>query len=300
MLLVETLPPDGKLGIMTEQYRFIRVRALTVLAALLVCAGATSAYAQSAAPESPSIIIRGGGLVADFNSGVRLDVSGGQRGTDISFENDLGFTKTTGSWFIDGSWHIGGRHHVYVDFVDTKRDATKAGISQPITIGDTTFQIGATVQAFVDNNYLTLDYGFGLTKNPKAEFVFTIGVSSVKVHTGFGLQAMATTGSSVSRSLEKDSQDRSIFPVPGLQFSSRVHPHVNLTGYVRFIQATLGGVKQGSADGRFGADFPLSHHIGFGATYYFNRVKQEGSRDTFTGKLRYRFSGPQLYGLVQF
>jgi hypothetical protein len=284
---------------MTEQYRFIRVRALIVLAALLVCAGATSAYAQSA-PELPEIVIRGGGLIADYNSGIRLDVSGGNRGTDISFENDLGFTKTTGSWFIDGSWHIGGRHHLYFNFVDTKRDATKTGISQPITIGDTTFQIGATVQAFVDNNYLSIDYGFGLTKNPKAEFVFTIGISSVKVHTGFGLAATATSGQSVSRSLEKDAEDRSIFPVPGLQFRSAVHPHVILTGYVRFIQATLGGVKQGSADGNFGADFPLSNHLGFGAAYYFNRVKQEGSRNTFDGKLRYRFSGPQLYGLVHF
>jgi hypothetical protein len=69
---------------------------------------------------------------------------------------------------------------------------------------------------------------------------------------------------------------------------------------VRFIQATLGGVKQGSTDGRFGADFPLSNHLGFGAAYYFNRVKQEGSRDSFTGKLRYRFSGPQVYGMVHF
>ena len=283
---------------MTDQQLFVRIRTLTVIAGLLVYAGATSAYAQSAPPDS--IIIRGGGLIADFNSGIRLDVSGGQLGTDISFENDLGFTKTTGSWFIDGSWHIGGRHHLYVNFIDTKRDATKAGISQPITIGDTTFQIGATMQAFVDNNYLSIDYGFGLTKNPKAEFVFTIGISSVRVHTGFGLAAASTTGGSVSRSLEKDAEDRSIFPVPGLQFSSRVHPHVNLQGYVRFIQATLGGIKQGSADGRFGADFPLSNHVGFGAAYYFNRVKEEGSRNSFTGKLRYRFSGPQLYGEIHF
>jgi len=286
---------------MTYQHMSLRIRALIAIATgLLVCAGATTAAAQTSTAEPDSIVIRGGGLIADFNSGIRLDVTGGQRGTDISFENDLGFTKTTGSWFIDGSWHIGGRHHLYASFIDTKRDATKAGISQPITIGDKTFQVGATLQAFVDNNYLTFDYGFGLTKNPKAKFVFTIGIASVKVHTGFGLVATATSGKSVSRDLEKDAQDRSIFPVPGLQFSSRVHPHVNLTGYVRFIQATLGGVKQGSTDGRFGADFPLSNHLGFGATYYFNRVKQEGSRDTFTGKLRYRFSGPQLYGLVHF
>ena len=280
---------------MTQHHRSIRISSLVILTVgLLVCAGASPATAQT-----DSLIIRGGGLVADFNSGLRLDRSGGS-GTDISLENDLGFSKTTGSWFLDGSWHISGRHHLYVTFVDTRRDATKAGISEPITIGNTTFQVGATVQAFIDNSYLSFDYGFGLTKNPKATFVFTIGISSVKVHTGAGLQAAATTGGSVSRSLTSDAEDRSIFPVPGLQFSSRVHPHVNLQGYVRYIQATLEGIKQGSVDGRFGADFPLSGHLGFGAAWYFNRVKQEGAKDTFTGKLRYRFNGPQIYGLVHF
>jgi hypothetical protein len=266
---------------------------------LLLCASASSAAAQSGAPDDTHIVIRGGGLIGDFNSGLRIDRNGGT-GTDISLENDLGFNSTSTMYFFDGSWHISGRHHLYVNFVETKRDSSKAAISQPITIGNTTFQVGASVQAFIDNNYLTLDYGFGLTKNPKAEFVFTIGISSVKVHTGAGLQVGTTAGGSVSRSLTSDSEDRSIFPVPGLQFHSKVHPHVELQGYVRFIQATLGGVKQGSADGRLGADFPFSSHVGVGAAYYFNRVKEEGTKDTFNGKLRYRFSGPQFYGLVHF
>lgn len=276
-----------------------RPRFTILILSLFVCAIAAPAFAQSSATPSDSIIIRGGGLIADFNSGLRIDRTGGS-GTDISLENDLGFTKNTGLWFIDGAWHISGRHHLYFNFTDTKRDTTKAGISQPITIGDTTFQIGATVQAFVDNNYFSIDYGFGLTKNPKAEFVFTIGISSVKVHTGAGLQVATTTGGNVSRSLTQDAEDRSIFPVPGLQFTSKVNSHVTLQGYVRFIQATLEGVKQGSSDGRFGVDFPLNNHVGFGGAYYFNRVKQEGSKDTFNGKLRYRFSGPQFYGLVHF
>jgi hypothetical protein len=280
----------------SDEHSFIRVRLLAAVC-LFIWAASAPALAQD---KTDSLIIRGGGLIADFNSGVRLDLSGGQLGTDVSFENDLGFTRTTGSWFLDGSWHIGGRHHVYVSFVDTKRDATKTGISEPITIAGTTFQVGATIQAFVDNNYLAIDYGFGLTKNPKAEFVVTIGISAVKVHTGAGLEAQTTTGGSVSRSLTTDAEDRSIFPVPGVQFMSRLSPHVHLEGYVRFIQATLGGIKQGSADGRFGVDFPFSDHLGFGSAYYFNRVKQEGSRDTLNGKLRYRFSGPEIYGLIHF
>src|SRR5262249_19925489 len=161
-------------------------RAMILPVCLFVCTTAAPAFAQSSAPPSDSFVMRGGGLIADFNSGLRIDGTGG-RGTDISLENDLGFTKNTGLWFIDAGWHITGRHHLYFNFPDTKRDTTKAGISQPITIGNTTFQVGATLQSFIDNNYLSFDYGFGLTKNPKAEFVFTIGISSVRVHTGAGL-----------------------------------------------------------------------------------------------------------------
>ncbi len=262
---------------------------------VLLGGGAVPAHAQG--PDS--IVIRGGGLIADFNSGVRLDVTG-QTGTTVSFENDLGFTKNTGAWFIDGAWHIKGRQHLYASFVDTKRDSTKAGISQPITIAGTTFQVGATIQAFVDNNYLSLDYGLALTKNPKAEIVATIGLSSVKVHTGVGIAAQTTLGGGISRSLTTDAQDRSIFPVPGVQFESRLHPRVRITGYTRFIRATLGGVTQSSLDGRAGVEFPLASRVGFGATYYFNHVMEEGSKGTLNGKLTYTFHGPQFYGLVHF
>lgn len=258
----------------------------------LVIAGRT-AYAQDK-PES--LVIRGGGLVADFGSNLRLDASSGQ-GTDVNFENDLGFTNWRTSWFVDGQWRISRRHRLFASFVDVRRDAAKANISRPITIGGTTYQIGSNLQAFIDTSYLQFDYGFALVSNPHTDIVATIGISSVKVHTGAGLQ-LSTTGGSISRSLTSDAEDRSIFPVPGVQFSFRPGK-VAITGYTRFIKATLEGVTESSWDGRLGIEVPVGH-AGFGAGYYWNRVTEEGSRDTFTGKLKYRFSGPQIYGLLHF
>jgi hypothetical protein len=256
--------------------------------------------ASSGGPALDSVIIRGGGLIATFGSGLRLDVANGQQGTNISFENDLGFTHTHATYFFDGEWRIGGRHRLFASYVQVKRDATKAGISQPITIGNTTFQIGANVQAFIDTSYLSFDYGLALMNRRNAEIVATIGLSSVKVHTGAGLELQATTGGSVSRSLTSDAQDRVSYPVPGVQMNFRVHQHLAIVGYTRFIKATLEGVTESSLDGRYGADFPLSSHLGVGAGYYFNRTVQEGSREQFTGKLTYSFHGPQIYGMVQF
>ena len=181
-----------------------------------------------------------------------------------------------------------------------KRDATKAGISKPITIGDTTFQIGANIQAFIDTSYLAFDYGLALLNKPDAEIVATIGISSVKVHTGAGLELQATTGGSVSRSLSSNAQDTVIFPVPGVQFAFKPHKAVEFTGYTRFIKATLEGVTESSWDGRFGVELPLGRYVGFGGAHYWNRVIEKGSRDTFTGELHYRFSGPQIYFLAHF
>ena len=264
---------------------------------LWLAAGATPAIAQM---KPDSFVIRGGGLVASFGSDLRLDVTNGERGTTISFENDLGFTHTHGTYFFEGGWRITDRHRLYASFTDVKRDATKAGISEPITIAGTTFQVGANLQAFIDTSYLTLDYGFALVKNDKVDVVATIGISSVKTHTGAGLQVQTTLPGSVSRSLQTDTEDRVNFPVPGVQFQFKAHPHIAITGYTRFIKATIEGVTASSVDGRGGVEFPLSSHVGFGGAYYFNRVMQKGSHNTFTGKLIYSFHGPQFYGLVHF
>jgi hypothetical protein len=264
---------------------------------LWLVAGATPAIAQM---KPDSFEVRGGGLVAGFGSNLRLDVNGGETGTTISFENDLGFTKTHTTYFFDGGWRITDRHRLYFSFVNATRDATKAGISEPITIRGTTFQVGANVQAFIDTSYFTIDYGFALVKNDKADVVATIGLSSYKVHTGMGLELQATTGGSISRNLETDATSRTNYPVPGVQMQFMVHPRVKIVGDTRLIKATLNGVTASSVDGRGGVEFPLSSHVGFGGAYYFNRVLQERSSDTFSGKLIYSFHGPQFYGLVHF
>src|SRR5262249_39191011 len=116
---------------MTYQHIFVRFRALAALAGLLVFAAASTAHAQNtAATSDDSFVVRGGGLVALFNSGLRLDRKTAL-GTDIGFERELGFTKTTTAWFVDASWHISGRHHLYSNFIAPRRDASKAAISQP-------------------------------------------------------------------------------------------------------------------------------------------------------------------------
>jgi hypothetical protein len=263
-------------------------------------AAAAAPAANAAFPNWNSLFIRSGGLVASFNSNLRLDVKNTSTGTSVSFENDLGFTRTTGKWFIDGEWRIAGRHRLYASFVQVKRDATRSGISQPITIGGTTFQIGANLQAFIDTSYLSFDYGFALVKNARTDVAATFGVSTVRVHTGAGLQVQTTTSGSIPRTLQTDSHDRSIFPTPGVQVRIRVAPKVTIEGYARYIKATLQGLTQSSTDGRAGAEFPLFSHLGFGADYYFNHVAQEGSRQSFTGKLTYSFHGPQIYGLLYF
>jgi hypothetical protein len=121
----------------------VRIKALVVTCVVAVPGSATGALAQT--PDS--LVIRSGGLVADFNSNVRLDLTNTQLGTTISLENDLGFTHTTGTWFIDGYWRITPRHRLYGSFVNVNRDSTKAGISQPITIRDQTFHIGPSCMA---------------------------------------------------------------------------------------------------------------------------------------------------------
>ena len=282
---------------MTVSVKSGAVISLVQLVILLVGINAAPAAAQGG-PDS--FVVRGGGLVTDFNSGLRVDLTDTQHGTTINLENDLGFAKHTGTWFIDGQWRMTDRHRLLGSYVGVSRDTTKSGISQPITIRDKTYQIGANVQAFVDTSYLSFDYGFAFVKKPTFDLLGTIGLTTIKVHTGAGLAVQTTGGANVSRSLDNDSKMTTAFPVPGVHITARLNPRFAITGYTRFIKATLEGITESSSDGRAGVEVRIVPHVGAGFAYYYNRVTEEGSRGTFEGKLKYTFHGPQFYGLVGF
>jgi hypothetical protein len=277
----------------------------TVSAARLVVATATVvslhlfAPAASAQEPWPALVLRGGALIVDLSSDVRVDATIGNFGTSIDLENALGFNTGSKTFFVDGTWRISRRNQLQVDYEQIDRDVSHSILSNPIIFHNTIFDRSATVDAFFDSRYLSAYYGFAFVATPSVELGVSIGVTLVRLHAGVGLSG-GTSDTTVSRDLTEETKFDVPVPLPGFFVNVRPHPRVTLIGSTRLLKITINKISASMVEAKAGAEVKLVGPLGVGGTYYYNRISAERDESDPNGKIVYSFNGPQVYGILAF
>ena len=248
----------------------------------------------------PAIVVRGGALVADLSSDIRIDTTIGNIGTSIDLENALGFDTNSTTYFVDGTWRISRRNQLQFDFEYINRDVSRQFLSAPITFHDTTFNVNASVDAFFDSYYLSAYYGFAFVATPHVELGASIGVTVVRLHSGIGLSAGVSGSEEVSRDLTEDARFDVPVPLPGLFVNIRPHPRITIIGSTRGLKATVNNISASLVEAKGGVDVKLAGPLGVGGGYYYNRVKAERDDSRTDGRIVYSFNGPQVYAMLAF
>lgn len=248
----------------------------------------------------PKVTIRSGALLADVSSDVRIDGTAGSTGTNIDFQDDLGFSNSATAFFIEGVWRLSHRNRLLVTYERVKRDSNRALVERTITFGDTTFTAGGQIDAFFDTFYLAADYGYAFVANPTLEVGVSIGVTFLRIETGIGLDLSGDAGESVSRDLADNTQFDVPVPLPGFFLGYRPHPRWTIISGVRFIKATIGDYTGSFLEAEAGGEFKIGGGFGAGLTYYFNKAVVDRENSSINGRMEYTFNGPQAYVVWSF
>ena len=255
------------------------------------------AFAQESWPR---VDLRGGALVADLSSDIRIDTTIGNIGTSINLENALGFDTNSTTYFADGTWRISRRNQLQVDFEYIKRDVSREFLNRPITFHDTTFNANASIDAFFDSYYFSVYYGFAFVANPSVEIGASIGATVVRLHSGIGLSAGVGGSEDVSRDLAEDARFDVPVPLPGFFVNIRPHRRVTIRGSTRGLKATVNNISASLVEAKGGVDVKLAGPVGVGGGYYYNRVRAERDGSRTDGRIVYAFHGPQVYVVLGF
>ncbi len=265
---------------------------VVAVAAVLV---ATPALAQD---RWPRFEVRGGGLVAAFDTTVRLDNPFGASGTSIDFEDDLGLDGRSATWFVQGTWRLGRRHQLSVSYQDFRRELSRTILDREISFGDRTFAIGAEVGASIDARYLAADYGFAFVATPTVEFGASIGVTAVRLASGIeasaGVSGSASASGEIARRVDYDLP----IPLPGLFLNVQMHPRVRAVASARGLKGSLDEYSAALAEARAGVEVTLARPLAIGGAYYYNRARLTRSDTRTDGEIVYRFHGPLVYGVL--
>jgi opacity protein-like surface antigen len=230
-----------------------------------------------------------GAYIPSVDTTAHLNSASGAIGTDVSLEDDLGFSdrKTLGSFFAGA--RLGQRWKIEFEYFQLNRSNSHT-ISKTINWGDQTYPINTTVDGKFDSTVYRLSGGYSFVKNDQAE-----------VGAALGLFVTDFKASLSSSGIGAQSAD-TLAPLPtiGLYGAYAFSPRWLLTGRVDYFSLNYNDYNGSLTSVTAGIDYRIARNFGIGAGYRYVDYDLTVSKSDFNGGVRYKFSGPTVYAIASF
>jgi hypothetical protein len=209
-------------------------------------------------------------------------------GTRIDLENDLGLTRELSLGRVDGYYRLGRNHRLQFGYFGLKRDAVRV-IDKEITVGDTTFRIGARMESEFKNSITEIGYMYSFYRTERMEVSGTFGLHLLEFRSRF-------TGETTLDTVDTASTDASgPLPLIGIDLDYALNPRWLLS-----LRSMIFAVKLDTYDGRL-ADLSAKVEyffldnlgVGFGINRFdLDVTYSDKGRE---GQLSWRYEGMQVY-----
>lgn len=257
------------------------------LAALGVLAAGLAAGQQAGTTMHPALqdrwSIQLGIYTPNVETTARLNGAGGQVGTEVSFEEDLGYAERNDMPALLASVRLGVRWKIEAEYLSLRRDNSRA-LGRTINWGDDTHTVGTTVTSKFTSDILRLSGTYSFIKDAQMEAGFALGLHS----TDFKISvAAAGVGS--------DTDVLAPLPTLGFYGAYAFTPKWLLSGRVDVFSLDYGDYEGRLVNATLGVDYRLFRNFGLGAAYRYIDYDLSVTTSEYDGDIKYRFSGPMLY-----
>lgn len=180
---------------------------LTVMLIVLLAA-AQPAAAQSSNdwenwPTGDRWRIGAGYFAPDLDTAIVVTDTGGNIGTGISFEQNLGLDDSEATGLLNIDWRFFKRHAVSYRYFALDRSATTSGSTVTIAIGDEVFDVSLPIQSFFDITAHEVSYSYSLLFDQKKELFVGVGLSLQDLSLGIqGTESSPNPGEIINSTLD--------------------------------------------------------------------------------------------------
>ena len=205
-------------------------------------------------------------------------------GTSVSFEDDLGLDDRKTQVAVLGKLRLGQRWRIEGEYFALNRSGTRV-ISKTINWGGNTYPIGIVVDSEFDSDIYRLSAGYSFIKDTQAEF----GVA-------LGLHVTDFTASIAGANVARRTGD-ALAPLPtiGLYGSYALTPRWLLSGRVDFFSFSYNDYDGSLVNAVAAVDYRFTRNFGIGLGYRYVDYDLDVTKSSFSGGVKYQFSGPVLY-----
>jgi hypothetical protein len=257
---------------------------------LILRVGAESDQAKEKPWERYSLIL--GGAVAFMKSDVRIGSE--STGLSVNVEDALGLDTEMVVLRGEGIFRLGDsrRHRLDFGYFDLSRSGTKT-TGRDITIGNTEYPTGTTVETEFDLKLFKGAYSYSLVQDDRIDFGLGAGLYVAPVN--------FRVSNSVSGAREESS---STAPLPFLMehIDYALTPKLFLKQSVELFYAEWKEFKGRLLTARIGLEYNIWKHFGLGLAFniFSLYVEDKGDATNLKGSIDLAFSDLMLYGKVMF
>ncbi|WP_053990163.1 hypothetical protein [Mangrovimonas sp. TPBH4] len=207
-------------------------------------------------------------------------------GTTINLEDDLGFEKTTFSFFANAEWRISRRSRLALDFFYLNRKSTYT-LEEEIEFGDNVYPVDANLEAYFNMNIYRLYYSYTIFAKPKYEIGALIGAHVL--FTDVGIKAD-------SGNVEAELNDSFDFiaPVPdiGVWFDILLSQRFSLYTNINYLGLTIDNIKGRIFSSNATLAYQLYKGLSLKAGFTSLDIKVETTRKHLDGYFKWGYNGP--------
>lgn len=120
------------------------------------------------------------------NTKIEVGNSDGSRGTQIDFEDDLGFKKSTTTFLGNFQWRASRRSRFDLGYFHLDRNTSRT-LQKTIEFGDHTYPVNATVSSYFKVDIYQFSYGYAFLLGPKYELGLQLGIHTLGTAVGINL-----------------------------------------------------------------------------------------------------------------
>lgn len=249
---------------------------------------AASALAQSADAEKFSISL--GAFITDRDTKSTINGSGGDPGTDVDLEGDLGLSSSDTVFRVDGYYKFNERHRIDFSWFDLSRSASKL-IDREIEWNDTTFPINTTLNTNFNLAIYKVAYTWSFLQSEKSFLGATAGLYIADIGNRLDAPSIGSReGASVTAPL----------PVLGLRGQYYLAPKWSIAASGEFFLFQYDDWDGDLIDLYIGLDYQAFNNISFGIGINQVTFDLGVTKTNFSGNVDWGYTGGLIFVRAHF
>ncbi len=277
-----------------------RTRLIQLTASLLVSGLATTAMAED---KDPRFTLTLGGSLIDFNAGIQASSKQFGAGTEIDFEDDLGYDDSDSLGRFQFRWDINPRHSLGLTYLPVSRSATR-NVLKDLEYEDQTIGAGAFVNSEVKTNIYDIEYHWNFLKRDRHTLGLTAGIHWMDI--SFDLDAFGEITDKnnnvtvINGSYSTTEDIDAPLPLIGLNYRYDPTDQWRLIAGFRWLDVTIDDYAGDILLANVAAEYYFTRNWGVGTSIGSFDMNVDADTSDLLGSFEWEYSGLAVYLIARF